>query len=105
MKDPTQEVLTKLQNLAEEEFTSLILEPADEVEQKKYRNMAAKLGLLCSGVFICILLAYESIFSTADSQGIMRKRQIGKDKKLEIHFLCKLFYGFHDSRICNLFCI
>lgn len=24
---------------------------------------------------------------------------------LEIHFLCKLFYGFHDSRICNLSCI
>lgn len=32
MKELTQEVLTKLQELTEEEFTSLILEPADENE-------------------------------------------------------------------------
>lgn len=32
MKELTQEVLTKLQKLTEEEFTSLILEPADENE-------------------------------------------------------------------------
>lgn len=32
MKELTQEVLTKLQKLTEEEFTSLILEPADEIE-------------------------------------------------------------------------
>ena len=32
MKELTQEVLTKLQELTEEEFTSLILEPADEIE-------------------------------------------------------------------------
>ena len=32
MKELTQEVLTKLQKLTEEEFTFLILEPADEIE-------------------------------------------------------------------------
>ena len=32
MQELTQEVLTKLQKLTKEEFTSLILEPADEIE-------------------------------------------------------------------------
>ncbi len=32
MQELTQEVLTKLQKLTEEEFTFLILEPADEIE-------------------------------------------------------------------------
>lgn len=32
MKELTQEVLTKLQELTEKEFTFLILEPADEIE-------------------------------------------------------------------------